>query len=329
MLDELEPGLERMPHRTGGDDTLEPLKLVRRQLRAELDGQVDAPRDRVAVVVDYDDHVAELPVLGRPVLDDSPCDTAREGGGQEIVGGRAEALAARPDRLVGDELVAADGDVLSECPRDRACRRSQTHACSVAPPGGAGIRAATERPVGNYAHRHTPRTKRGSSLSDRPDARGFGRTEDAAMQTSTLSWNTRSALETTRVADAMTSGLIHCAPETPLRTVAGLMATHHVHAVYVFDYGIEDDEAVRLWGIVSDLDLIAGLPVLDERTAGDSAVTPLLTISLEEPLARAAQMMAEAGSTHLAVLDPANGRPAGVLSTLDIARVLAGGLPGK
>ena len=107
------------------------------------------------------------------------------------------------------------------------------------------------------------------------------------------------------------------------------MATHHVHAVYVFDYGMEDDEAVRLWGIVSDLDLIAGLPVLDERTAGDSAVTPLLTISLEEPLARAAQMMAEAGSTHLAVLDPATGRPAGVLSTLDIARVLASDLPGK
>jgi CBS domain-containing protein len=33
--------------------------------------------------------------------------------------------------------------------------------------------------------------------------------------------------------------------------------------------------------------------------------------------------MAEYGSSHLAVLDVATGRPAGVLSSLDIARVVA------
>jgi CBS domain-containing protein len=130
-------------------------------------------------------------------------------------------------------------------------------------------------------------------------------------------------LEDATVEDAMTPGLIHCAPETPLRNVARLMASYNVHAIYVFDYGEEDDETVQIWGLVTDLDLVAACPVIDERTAGSSAVTPLVTVSLDEPLERAAQLMAEKSTTHLAVLDPTTGRPVGVLSTLDIARVVA------
>jgi CBS domain-containing protein len=96
-----------------------------------------------------------------------------------------------------------------------------------------------------------------------------------------------------------------------------------VHAVYVFDYGQEDDESVRLWGRVSDLDLVAACPVLDNRTAGAAAVAPLVTVSLRESLTRAAELMATKGTAHLAVLDPTTGRPVGVLSTLDIARIVA------
>src|SRR5690348_1711197 len=125
------------------------------------------------------------------------------------------------------------------------------------------------------------------------------------------------------VADAMTPGVIHCTPQTPLRGVAHLMSDHHVHAVYVFDYGAEDDEAMQMWGLVSDLDLIAALPVIDERTAVNTTVTPLLTVSTNERLDRAAQVMAESGNAHLAVIDPMTKRPAGVLSTLDIARAVA------
>src|SRR5712691_10098585 len=88
----------------------------------------------------------------------------------------------------------------------------------------------------------------------------------------------RLPLDQATVADAMTTGVINCAPETPLRNVAGLMAENHVHAVYVFDYGDEDDETVELWGLVSDLDLVAAYPVIDERTAGNSSITPLLTV---------------------------------------------------
>jgi CBS domain-containing protein len=102
-------------------------------------------------------------------------------------------------------------------------------------------------------------------------------------------------LAASRVDDIMTTGLISCTPETPLRRVAAIMAERHVHSVYVFDYGLEDDETAELWGLVSDLDLVAaGRDDLDSRTARDSAVTPLVCV-----------------------------RPVGVLSTLDLARVLA------
>ena len=126
-----------------------------------------------------------------------------------------------------------------------------------------------------------------------------------------------------RVGDVMTEGLISCAPSTPLRAVARLMATHRVHSVFVFDYGHEDDENVELWGLVSDLDLVAAAWAdVDEQTAGESAVTPLVYVSRDDDLRHAAQLMAESGVSHLAVVDPLTQRPVGVVSTLDIARAI-------
>jgi CBS domain-containing protein len=124
----------------------------------------------------------------------------------------------------------------------------------------------------------------------------------------------------------MTPGVIHCAPETPLRGVARLMADHRVHAIYVFDYGTEDDETVALWGVVSDLDVVAAAAgELDRRTARECAVTPLLTIASTERLEDAARTMAETGLSHLAVVDPVTDRPCGVISTLDVVRYVATG----
>lgn len=125
------------------------------------------------------------------------------------------------------------------------------------------------------------------------------------------------------VADVMTANVIHCLPETPLRAVAHLMTSHGIHAVYVFDYG-RDDQTAELWGLVSDLDVAAAWPVLDERTAGNSAVTPLVTVAPDEPVGRAAQLMAESGCAHLAVIDRGTRQPVGVVSTLDLARIAAG-----
>jgi CBS domain-containing protein len=127
----------------------------------------------------------------------------------------------------------------------------------------------------------------------------------------------------TRVAAAMTTGVISCPPETPLREVAEIMAGHRVHAVYVFD-----DEAGELWGIVSDLDLVAAARGdLEHLTARDASVTPLVSVETYDSLDRAAQLLAENGVSHLAVIDPSTGRPVGVLSTLDLAQVIAGQAP--
>ena len=123
----------------------------------------------------------------------------------------------------------------------------------------------------------------------------------------------------------MTDGLITCAPTTPLRSVARLMVTHRVHSVFVFDYGTEDDESPELWGIVSDLDLVAAAWAdVDRQTAGESAVTPLVYVRADDDLRHAAQLMTESGVSHLAVVDPLTRRPVGVVSTLDIARAVAG-----
>jgi CBS domain-containing protein len=135
------------------------------------------------------------------------------------------------------------------------------------------------------------------------------------------------AFETATVGDAMTNGVISCSPETPLRVVARMMATFGVHAIFVFEHVDEDDEAPRLWAVVSDLDLVAATRLdLDTLTAGETAVTPLVSVEADRSIAEAGSLMAQYGIAHLAVTDPAFDRPIGVISTLDIARAVAAGL---
>jgi CBS domain-containing protein len=135
------------------------------------------------------------------------------------------------------------------------------------------------------------------------------------------------AFETATVGDAMSRGVISCPPETPLRVVARMMATHGVHAIFVFEHTDEDDEAPQLWAVVSDLDLVAATRLdLDSLTAGATAVTPLVTVAADSSIAEAGSLMAQYGVAHLAVIDPDFRRPIGVISTLDIARAVAAGL---
>ena len=133
--------------------------------------------------------------------------------------------------------------------------------------------------------------------------------------------------ELATVGDAMSHGVISCPPETPLRIVARMMATYGVHAIFVFDHTDEDDEAQRLWAVVSDLDLVAATRLdLDSLTAGATAVTPLVSVAADCSIAEAGSLMAQFGIAHLAVIDPSFRRPIGVISTLDIARAVAAGL---
>ena len=133
--------------------------------------------------------------------------------------------------------------------------------------------------------------------------------------------------ESATVGDAMSKGVISCRPETPLRVVARMMATYGVHAIFVFEHTEEDDEAQRLWAVVSDLDLVAATRLdLDSLTAGATAVTPLVSVPADSSIIDAGSLMAQYGIAHLAVTDPDTSRPIGVISTLDIARAVATGL---
>src|SRR5512132_18030 len=129
-----------------------------------------------------------------------------------------------------------------------------------------------------------------------------------------------------RVVDAMHPGLISCSPDTPLRTVARMMATYRVHAILVTAHGAEELPGGSVWGVISDADLlrVAQVGDLDEQAARTIAATPVLTVTTGEELVHAAQLMVEHEVSHLIVVEPRSARPVGVLSTLDIARALAG-----
>lgn len=131
------------------------------------------------------------------------------------------------------------------------------------------------------------------------------------------------------VKDAMSRGVLSCSLETSLTTVAEMMAAHRVHCVVGFGDITEDD--TRLWGVVSDLDLVAAAAAssLEGRTAGGCATTEVVTVAPHERLRRAAQLMSEHRVSHLLVADPDSDRPIGVISTLDIADALAGRLEAR
>lgn len=134
----------------------------------------------------------------------------------------------------------------------------------------------------------------------------------------------RLATARARVEDAMSSGVLTCSRHDSLSLMAELMARHRIHAVVV----VADDSAEPrgLWGVVSDLDLVAAASVRDlsEQTAGATAATPALTIAPSDSLQRAAQLMTEHSVAHLVVV-ARDGDPVGVISTLDVAAALAEG----
>lgn len=134
------------------------------------------------------------------------------------------------------------------------------------------------------------------------------------------------ALGQLRVGDAMHPGLISCSLDIPLRTVARMMATYRVHAILVTAHGEEELAGGGLWGVISDADLLRAAQDgdLDERRARTIAATPALMVDTSDDLARAARIMVEHDVSHLVVVEPQTTRPIGVVSTLDIARALAG-----
>jgi CBS domain-containing protein len=126
----------------------------------------------------------------------------------------------------------------------------------------------------------------------------------------------------TRVEEVMHRGLVTCAPGTPLRVVARILAAHRIHAVVVADGRAHEQAGV--WGVVSDVDVVTRLASASgEGTAGSAAELPPCVVAPEDTLEHAVRLMAEHRVAHLLVADPASGRPLGVLSTLDVAEALS------
>lgn len=127
--------------------------------------------------------------------------------------------------------------------------------------------------------------------------------------------------EHARVGDAMRHGILGCAPEDSLRSVAQTMALQHVHTVVVVS------GEGRMEGILSDRDLLAALLERDgaRRAAKEVAERNVETVSSEETLVNAAALMRRRGVGHLVVVDAHSGIPSGMLSALDIAGILAWG----
>lgn len=133
------------------------------------------------------------------------------------------------------------------------------------------------------------------------------------------------SLEEATVADAMRTGVMSCTADVPAFTVARMMATHHIHSVVVDRVSHDPVQGERhAWGVVSDMDLlVAARAGIEGLTAGDLSANEPVTVAPSLALAEALRLMEEHKTAHLIVSDA--GRPVGVLSTLDIAGVLAWG----
>jgi CBS domain-containing protein len=131
------------------------------------------------------------------------------------------------------------------------------------------------------------------------------------------------AFEHALVADVMRAGLITCQPDTRLRGAAQAMAANHVHALVLLDPGSEDPPGT--WRVVYDVDVLKLAAAGDlEARAIDAAQEPV-TIRMDASAKEAAELMHERGTRHLIALDE-EGRPAGVVSSLDLAATLAWGI---
>jgi CBS domain-containing protein len=145
-----------------------------------------------------------------------------------------------------------------------------------------------------------------------------------SVSSTITSADTGAPLDATTVADAMHAGVMTCAPQSGLSDVARAMSEHNVHCLVVegITSGVNGERLS--WVVLSDLDLISAVNSgVRGLTAGKVAQTEPLSIESSATLRQAARMMDEHHVTHLIATQ--GERPAGVVSTLDVAACAARG----
>ena len=99
-----------------------------------------------------------------------------------------------------------------------------------------------------------------------------------------------------------------------------------MHCVAVVGAGRRHDGDEHLvWGLVSDMDVLHAAHRGGAATrAADVAATSPLALPEDAGLDRAASLMVAHEATHVVAVDR-GGTPAGVVSTLDVLRIVAAG----
>ena len=133
-------------------------------------------------------------------------------------------------------------------------------------------------------------------------------------------------LSATTVGEVMHAGVIVCLPHTPLRELAGRMADLRIHCIAVSGVGRHPDgDEHLLWGLVSDMDVVhAAHRDKLSAPAGELAATAPLALTEDATLERAATLMADHDVAHVVAVGR-SGMPSGIVSTLDVIRILAAG----
>ena len=133
-------------------------------------------------------------------------------------------------------------------------------------------------------------------------------------------------LSATTVGEVMHAGVIVCLPHTPLRELAGRMADLRIHCIAVSGVGRHSDgDEHLLWGLVSDMDVVhAAHRDKLSAPAGELAATAPLALPEDATLERAATLMADHDVAHVVAVGR-SGMPSGIVSTLDVIRILAAG----
>ena len=126
------------------------------------------------------------------------------------------------------------------------------------------------------------------------------------MSALTENVNRADPLRGLRVSDAMRRGVLTCPLDAPLEAVARMMTRERIHCVVVQGSSAESELEGRLWGIVSDRDVLEAIAVEDveDRTAGGSARGVVKTVPPDQDLLEATRIMLSTGTTHLVVVDP-------------------------
>jgi CBS domain-containing protein len=139
-----------------------------------------------------------------------------------------------------------------------------------------------------------------------------------------------------KVRDVMTTELVTCTPDEPLKAAARALVEHRISGAPVVDADR------RVVGIVSEADIVAkeldgtrstsalsrlleGFPP-DDRfhavTVGEAMSSPAITLGADEPVTRVAATMLAEGINRIPVVDD-DGRLVGLVSRADLVRAFA------